>query len=46
MLVPANMFNMDASTVNLVPAPMYHAAPHGYSNAVIMSGGTGDDGQV
>jgi long-chain acyl-CoA synthetase len=40
MLFPAKMFNIDASTVYLAPAPMYHAAPLGYSNTVIMSGGT------
>lgn len=34
------MFHMDTSTVYLAPAPMYHAAPLGYSNATIMSGGT------
>lgn len=36
----ADMFGMDTETVYLAPAPMYHAAPLGYSNATIMSGGT------
>ncbi len=36
----AKMFNMDADTVYLAPAPMYHAAPLGYSNATLVAGGT------
>jgi fatty-acyl-CoA synthase len=36
----ADMFHMDTATVYLATAPMYHAAPLGYSNATIMSGGT------
>jgi acyl-CoA synthetase (AMP-forming)/AMP-acid ligase II len=36
----AQMFHMDTETVYLAPAPMYHAAPLGYSNAAIMAGGT------
>lgn len=36
----AKMFNMDASTVYLAPAPMYHSAPLGYSNGTIVSGGS------
>jgi long-chain acyl-CoA synthetase len=36
----ADVFRMDTETVYLAPAPMYHAAPLGYSNATIMSGGT------
>lgn len=40
MRFPATMFNMDTATTYLAPAPMYHAAPLGYSNATILSGGT------
>lgn len=40
MIGAANMFNMDASTIYLAPAPMYHSAPLGYSNATILKGGT------
>ncbi len=36
----AKMFNMDTDTVYLAPAPMYHAAPLGYSNAALVAGGT------
>ncbi|TGD71262.1 acyl-CoA synthetase [Mangrovimicrobium sediminis] len=39
-LFAAKMFNMDSETVYLAPAPMYHAAPLGYSNAALVSGGT------
>jgi len=40
MIGAAKMFSMDSSTVYLAPAPMYHSAPLGYSNAAILSGGT------
>ncbi len=40
MIGAAKMFNMDADTVYLAPAPMYHSAPLGYSNATILCGGT------
>ncbi|MFV8817903.1 acyl-CoA synthetase [Haliea sp. E17] len=39
-LFAAKMFNMDSDTIYLAPAPMYHAAPLGYSNATLVSGGT------
>ncbi len=40
MMAAARMFNMDSDTIYLAPAPMYHSAPLGYSNATILSGGT------
>ncbi len=40
ILFPARMFGMGNTTIYLAPAPLYHAAPLGYSNATIMSGGT------
>lgn len=40
MIGAAKMFNMDEATIYLAPAPMYHSAPLGYSNAAILSGGT------
>lgn len=36
----ASLFGIDASSIYLTPAPMYHAAPLGYSNTTIQSGGT------
>ncbi len=39
-LFSAKMFKMNADTIYLAPAPMYHAAPLGYSNATLVSGGT------
>lgn len=36
----AAMYGMDASTVYLSPAPLYHSAPAGYTCAVIQAGGT------
>jgi fatty-acyl-CoA synthase len=35
-----DQFGLDAATVYLAPAPMYHAAPLGYAAAVIQAGGT------
>ncbi|WP_317930803.1 acyl-CoA synthetase [Halioxenophilus sp. WMMB6] len=40
MIAAAKMFNMNTETIYLAPAPMYHSAPLGYSNATILSGGT------
>ena len=36
----SGMFNFNTETVYLSPAPLYHGAPIGYTNAVIQSGGT------
>lgn len=36
----ARMFGFDADTVYLSPAPLYHAAPLGFSSGAIMAGGT------
>lgn len=34
------MFGVDESTVYLCPAPLYHAAPAGFTSGTILSGGT------
>ncbi|KHK89867.1 acyl-CoA synthetase [Novosphingobium malaysiense] len=39
-IATAQMWNMDAETVYLSPAPLYHAAPAGYTAAVMQGGGT------
>lgn len=36
----SDLFGVDASTVYLAPAPMYHSAPVGFSAGVIQAGGT------
>lgn len=35
-----NMFGVDESTVYLCPAPLYHAAPAGFTQGTILAGGT------
>ena len=34
------MFGVDETTVYLCPAPLYHAAPSGFTAGTILSGGT------
>jgi fatty-acyl-CoA synthase len=40
MLVYSRSYALDSSTVYLSPAPLYHGAPIGFTNAVLQSGGT------
>lgn len=40
MASTAAMYGMDASSVYLSPAPLYHSAPAGYTCATVQAGGT------
>jgi long-chain acyl-CoA synthetase len=40
MTAYADLYGMDASTVYLSPAPMYHSAPIGFTSAALQAGGS------